>query len=817
MKRMTAAFRCHWPFFMIVPILTIVMTWPTLAYVFDLNTLWLPSDDIDLRMKFWDAWYYGDMAFTGKADFYFTKHLFYPKGLSLAYHNFSIPHLLLMRAAQLVLPPTNAFNLSTLLVILANAAGCYVYVFYLLRDRWLGLFGSVIFALSVWVIVRPGQTSVYTVAAIPLALYCLQRGLAERRRRSIALAGALTGLMVFTGMYIYVCLLITLGVFILFQLPKRWKAREFWISMLIFSALAGSISALRVYPMMSDEAALNDALQKGGGQEYGSDLLDHFIHRENVLTEFVFASILREPVPPIREDGYLGYVVLLLAAIGLLSSRSRRRALFWLLLFLIFFTLKLGPYLIVNERAYTDIILPKHHLNTLFPTVFKAFWITAYFHVGMLLPLAMLAALGLRSLLAAIPARAGVVVVIACLALNLLETFEPPDSIIVPTQRLNYIDWLRDEGPQDEIRLINLPFGRAPSKHYALYHGFSGFAHAEGGASRMPSVAFLYIEENALLGAWQNDEGILCLPFNEDAFKQALDQLLADGFSHVVFHSDAIRGVRFANYSVMSALPAYQDDYVRVYRLADLRKSCRDEAFYVAGVLPQLSAFLNSSASAKSKNAFDAELPPLALAVAADGTALGAPVSLAKPTDSDHLLPDEGIALIAFYPAHSATGMVEAAAGSLANSLNSCGVRGEPGAARIEFFTRAEVPCALLFAEDPLAVRYENGVVLANILLKAEGDMLRTRLLWNKLPDKTHGVSIQAFDQTGAKAANSDFTIRHHSLSDHRLDLGALAPGVYDIKLILYNFGSGKSVPGIVIESQRPIQRELDIGRVTID
>ena len=263
MKRIAASLRQHWPFFLIVPILIIVTTWPTTAYIFDLNTMWLPSDVLDLGMKFWDAWY-AERILAGKADYYFTDFLFFPIGLSLVYHNFSVPHMLLMLAAQLLLPAVNAFNLCFLLIVFANAAASYVYLFYLFRDRWLGLFGSALFGLSVFVIARPGQPDLNTLAAVPLVMYGLHRWLAERRYRWIALAGGLIGLTAFTGMYIFVCLVISVGIFYLFQLPRLWKARAFWVSLTLLLAVAGSISAFRVYPMLREGADLDEALNKGG-------------------------------------------------------------------------------------------------------------------------------------------------------------------------------------------------------------------------------------------------------------------------------------------------------------------------------------------------------------------------------------------------------------------------------------------------------------------------------------------------------------------------------------------------------------------------
>ena len=178
------------------------------------------------------------------------------------------------------------------------------------------------------------------------------------------------------------------------------------------------------------------------------DLLDLFVHKENVITEFVFASLLRADLPPVREDGYLGYVTLILVAIGLISSGFRRSSLVWLVILLTFVLLKLGSTLTINGQTYSDIFMPKRFLNNAFPPLFRAFWVTAYLHVGILLPLSILAVRGLRRLLDAFPAKHGRLIIIVCLALNLGETIEPPDSAIIPADRLNYIDWLRTEGGQ---------------------------------------------------------------------------------------------------------------------------------------------------------------------------------------------------------------------------------------------------------------------------------------------------------------------------------------------------------------------------------
>lgn len=836
MNRIATGLRQHWPFFLFVPLLIIVLTWPIAINTVDTNAMWMPSENLDQGLKLWDAWYGGRML-AGTEQFYFTELLFFPNGMSLVFHNFSMPHVFLQLLAQQFLPATNAYSLSFLLVIFANAAASYVYIFYLFRDRWLGMFGSVVFGLSVFVLKHPMHPDLNIVAAIPLVMYCMQRALSEGRHQWMLLAGLLVGFTAFTSMYTLVCLAITAGIFLLFKLPNSWNVREFWTGILLLLVISGSISALRVYPMMRDSGQLDEALGKGGGQEHGSDLLDLFVHPENVVTEFVFASVLREPVPDVRIDGYLGYVSLLLVAIGLAKSAPRRQSLLWIVIFLTFVILKLGSSPIVNGHTFDNILLPKHYLNALFPAAFKAFWVTAYFHIGILLPLAILATLGLRTLRSAFPAKLSRFVVVACLALNLIEIIEPPDAFAFPAQRLDHIAWLRTEDRQEEIRLINLPFGRGPSKRNAFLQVFSGYPYAEGLAARTPSAAYAYIRQNSILAAWRNEMGILCLPFNEGAFRQSLDQLLADGFSHAVFHKDVIRPIRYANYSVMSVEPAYEDQYARVYRLRDLPGACEDSALVGSNALPQLAAMMSPSAMAGDPDTWDGSDPPdeeasldndvlgssaavaqpLALKLFADGMVLRAPISLANVADDDRLLPDDAIVLIAFYPVHAEKDLIETAASRLARKLKSCGRIEKPGAAVTEYFTRAEVPCALLLSDDQLAVSYENGVSLANVLLNDEGEQLETFLLWNKLPEDAHGVSIQLFDQDGEKVAGNDFTIRHDSLSRHLLDLSPLDPGDYTLKLILYHYETRASVAGIVVNAQSRFERELEIGSVTID
>ena len=251
---MSKALRNHLHFIIIVPLLIIVMTWPTFVHVFDTDGFWLPTGRNDIYMLFRDAWY-GKLVASGLADFYYTDLLFHPTGVSLAYHNFSLPHMLLLGALQMIMPASNAFNLTYLLLIFVTALSGYVYLQYLFKDRWIALFGTIVFGTSAFVLGRPATPHISFIATLPLVMYFLHRAIFEDRWDFILISAVLTGFTAFTGMYTLVCLLITLSLYILYFAGTRWRVGSFWRKISILLILAGAICAVRVYPMVADSRA----------------------------------------------------------------------------------------------------------------------------------------------------------------------------------------------------------------------------------------------------------------------------------------------------------------------------------------------------------------------------------------------------------------------------------------------------------------------------------------------------------------------------------------------------------------------------------
>ena len=578
MTKFWRAIHNHLHFLVVVSALLVVMTYPTIAYVFNTGGFWLPIDSGDIWIEFWNAWH-GKQILAGKADYLFTDLLFYPQGLSLAYHNFNIGHMLVFGALQAILPASNAYNLTYLLITLATTIAAYIYLQYIFDDKWIALFGAVVLGFSGYVVGRPMHPGVAFLATVPLSCYFLHRGFAEMRWRFIAISGILVGATAFISLYILVCLLLTVGAYIACFSARRWKDRRFWLMVAAIIAVAGCSGLARTFPMLSDVTDLDGILDKTGGRETENDFLQFFINYENpifnrLITNRVTSSIVLLPDPGRWNTSYLGYIPLFLIGVGLTRNRFRRRMFPWLLLFIPFFLLRLGSVLTINGQVFNSVVLPKYALDRLVPVVFEAFYSTDHFQTGVLLPLAVLSCYGLLQLLSDFAKRRHSIIVLLFITLLSVEYYRsPPGGHIVTEEEVAYLDWLAEESDMP-VRLINLPMNRGNSKQYLFYQTLSEYPQVEGLATRTPPSAYDYIKANPVLNAWHRRESLICAEENRDNYLAAVAQLGDDGFSHVVLHysllkPDTIEG----SFSGLEAV--YEDEFVAIYRLTILPEACQ--------------------------------------------------------------------------------------------------------------------------------------------------------------------------------------------------------------------------------------------------
>ena len=823
MSRLRGALIEHLPFLVLIPLLLLAMTWPTIIQVFDGSGFWLVQHNIDANMLFWDAWYFQRML-AGQADLLFTDLLFHPQGVSLAYHNFSLPHMALLSLLQLFMPADNAFNLAYLLLVGAVAASGYVYLHYLFRDRWLACFGVIVFALCGFVLARPAQIHISFIATIPLSLYCFHRAVAEDRPRLALLAGAITGATAYIGLYTLVSLLIMLGCYVVAFARRRWRSRRYWLLAALMAGCTVAIALPRLAPMLSDAAALSGAMSKNADLEIGTDLMWHFVNFKHPSLGPLLTSLL----PIVDRPGwdrvvYLGYIPLALLCLALWQRKTRSLALPWLGLALIFLVLRLGSVLTVNSTRYEHIRLPKYYLTELLPQVFQAFWTPDIFHGGALLPLAVLACLGMTALTRRLPAKYRSPLIL-CLSLALAyEAYQTQQPFIMPQGRLAFIDWLKTEEDQQSIHLINLPIGGQHAKLYAFYQTYNGYPHAEGRPTRAPATAYDYIDANLLLRHWRAGSAYNCMPGREGMFIAAQSQLLADGFTHIALHHDRMsRESIAANFVSLSA--AYHDDFVSVYRLADLDESCQLSALLSPRALPSLQAAVGQLTMPETTSAIlsihsfsDGEQSYAAVLYSQNGiTPLPRQDSVGDSEYATSALNSADIIVFVYDPQAADAQLSRAYRRWLAGQFDSCGRAVDSASAVIELFMRRGFPCELALGEAPFSVDYDNGIRLGNLLAEFQGDQLELALLWERLPAEPHAISAQLFDSAGQKAHGQDFVFHRDALQRQTIDLASLPPGRYKLKLIAYNYESGVSLPGTVISREERFARELDVMRLRI-
>lgn len=838
LKKLSDTLRDHLHFFIILPLIIIVLTWPTIVHVVNTDSFWLAQHNIDANMLFWDAWYF-KLWLGGQADFYHTDLLFHPTGVSLAFHNFSLPHMIVFAGLQAVMPASNAFNLTFLLLSFSTAAAGYIYLNYLFGDKWVALFGAVVFGAGAFILTRPAHPNIAYIATIPLSLYFLHRGLLEVRLKLLLIAGALIGATAFIGMYTLVCLLIIMLAYLLCFARRRWNRRVFWLHVFIMLLVIGGFLILRFYPMFADPQGISSALSKSGDRESGKDLLGYFVNTKHPLTHPILANLF--PIKPFDRAWnnvvFLGYIPMLLSALAFIRNRKRRCLLPWLALALFFLILRLGSYLTLNDIDYPNLMLPKHYLTQAFPHLFKPFWAVDNFHAGALFPFAVLACYGLVNVLRAIPAPGRLIVILMLTGATAFELYQPQVPAVIQTEGLNFITWLRGEPDQDSIRLINLPFGIQGHKIYAFYQTYNGYPHVAGRPTRTPASAFEYIKSNLILRAWNKEGAVTCLPGNRDAFLAAQDQLLSDGFTHIILHR-YLRNVAAEARTLLYLPAAYEDDFVSIYRVEDLHLNCGSSILLNTGphqnradlfggdlipALNHMSVLSIHSYAMTNGQLFDyyaaldqssADLLPLQSNDLA-GQRMSSPNL--PVNDPDSALAANGIVLIAYDPRHTDQRVADEVEAWVSRDFASCGALAESSSAVIKLYLLPAFPCGLVTASYPLAVRYDNDARLSSLVTLMDDTFLDLYFRWNHLPEENHSISIQFFDTAGSKIHNQDFVLGDEPLAQHRIDLAPLSPGTYQVKMIVYNFETGVSVPGQVISSGARFDRELAIASVTVE
>ncbi len=159
---------------------------------------------------------------------------------------------------------------------------------------------------------------------------------------------------------------------------------------------------------------------------------------------------------------------------------------------------------------------------------------------------------------------------------------------------------------------------------------------------------------------------------------------------------------------------------------------------------------------------------------------------------------------------------MEVFATDFSNHFHSCGRFLETGNSIVDLYVKRSIPCNLLVSRQLLEIHYENGTELANILLRPLNDSLDVYFWWTNTIANQYAFSLQLLDAQGNKVAQLDDVIGGDALYQNSFGIGDLSVGEYTAMLIVYDFETLKSQPGIVLEDERQFDREVEVARLRI-
>ncbi|MCY4062763.1 MAG: hypothetical protein OXG53_10380 [Chloroflexi bacterium] len=818
--------RNHWQVLLIVPLVIIMMTWPTFARIFDADEFWLHSwFTKDAWQKIWDAWHIGSVL-AGTSELYYTDATYHPHGVSLAFHSASFPHALLLHALQQRLPIDDAYNLLYLMMLYFNAICAYVLIRHLLKDKWVAVYGAIVAGVHVGFTDYVTAPDLIWIGTLPLTVYFFHRSVIESRWRFAALAGFCGGVTAFISLYTFMCLLISVAIYAFCLALSRWRQPSFWLRLLLLLAICGSIAQFRLYPFIADAQVLEEGLGKYLLRNPRQDILVFFVHTTNPFFGDFFNSFFNTSSDTNSNRAYLGYINIFLIACAICQKPIRQRLLPWLLLFGVFAVLILGDYLVINGQDYADFALPGHFLNNLFPSIFRQIGESHYYQIGVTTPLAVLSCFGLFALLRSKLPEIRFAVLLLSTTILLVEYAAPRQEFTLDGDKTAYVDWLESENERP-IKIIDLPQSTQDNPYYLYTQTLTGYPTVYGWSNRNRISARSYINNNQVLLGWTGPRHTHCLPHTERMFLTELDRLLEDGFTHVVLHN-WLYDKHLVKLTFTNIPAAYDDGFVSVYRLRDLRLSCE----HLEPTLPHIDHFATSPAAIPGSRSSILSFHP---SEAIDDDLFTYLASLFSDWRSLlHLYLDDGELAMQFagenYPDTKSfaqdnqviyllynTSDTDAAALHVHSSLNRfnlCQRDEHEDGSVIEQYLSQEFSCELITATKPLPVDYDNGIRLNNALLNRSPDHLHLQFMWSSLPDEPHSISLQVLDAAGVKVLGQDSTIGHVSLARYDLDVSHLPPGDYAVKLVVYNYETKRSVSGVVSGIGERFERELDIGTI---
>lgn len=382
-----------------------LFTWPLALHLGD-SVIQKGDLPVDAAQGVWNLWWTRSALLAGENPFV-TRMLFHPATLNLLYQTLSLPNALLALPVSLLAGPVAAFNTVVLLSFGLGGYWAYRLARAFTLDRFAALVAGFVFVFTPYHVQRVWSGPLELIATHWLALYALLLAHALARRALASVAGAALALVVATlasqyyGLYaaVYTAFYVTLAAL----LAPRGARRSTFLS----GAGIGALWAALLLPLVIWAGGLGAAVLE--------DWYVRQVYHSVALVDLVAPNV-RHPLwggaaeawlsqrHPFGPEGGAGLGLGVALLIGVALWRHWGRAWPWALLALLLLLLAMGPQLRLTA-AESAVPGPFLLLDLFGP--FRNSSRPAIFVALMLIPVAVLVALGIAALRAPATERGG--------------------------------------------------------------------------------------------------------------------------------------------------------------------------------------------------------------------------------------------------------------------------------------------------------------------------------------------------------------------------------------------------------------------------
>ncbi|MEM3753081.1 MAG: hypothetical protein QXM58_00530 [Candidatus Micrarchaeaceae archaeon] len=336
-------------------ILALLLFWPMAMGIAST----VPNGGGDLYQTLWNLWWVGYAMLTLHTSIYFSDLLYYPIGASLVTQTlsplaclFSLP----FQAVNLVF----AYNIIFFVDFMLAGLFMYMLAYHIVKNKHAAFVAGIIFAFAPMHIAQSlGHLQWASIEFVPLFILLFM--LTIERRRIIYPVGAGISFVFVTfwgdpeqGIMAFLLALLML----IYYLASRKRGEvlnvKFAVNLFVMIAVVLAVGSPFLVPIIKgiENGALAQAAQL-------SDLQHNMLWSDPVASFFlpspnniIFSSLSNSykqiySVDPAERVSYLGYIAIFLALYGLFRSYKDKNysvVAFWVVAFLIFAWLSLGPY-----------------------------------------------------------------------------------------------------------------------------------------------------------------------------------------------------------------------------------------------------------------------------------------------------------------------------------------------------------------------------------------------------------------------------------------------------------------------------------------